>query len=61
MSIFKNGNLNWYLNIPVASIYTRYDISLYTCILLVLLIIGIYRKWYIFSVIVLAELIMVNF
>jgi GR25 family glycosyltransferase involved in LPS biosynthesis len=61
MSIFKDGNLNWYLNIPVASISTRYDISLYTCILLVLLIIGIYRKWYIFSVIVLAELIMVNF
>ena len=61
MSIFKNGNLNWYLNIPVASIYTRYDISLYTCILLVLLIIGIYHKWYIFSVIVLAELIIVNF
>ena len=60
MPLIKNSDVKWYLNIPVASIDTRYNISLYTAILLILLIIGLYRKWTIFTVIVLVELVLVN-
>lgn len=56
MTILGDSNLKWYLNIPVASITTKYDIPLYSIILVVLLMVGIYHRWIIFSCIVLLEL-----
>jgi hypothetical protein len=60
MPLIKNTDMAWYLNIPIASIYTQYTISLYTGILLILLIIGICRKWTVFTIVVLVELFLVN-
>ena len=61
MYLLRNNNLKWYLNIPIASILMTYDLSLYNCILILLLVLSIYKKWSPMILAIGIELVLLNY
>lgn len=60
LDYFNCYNTSWMLNVPIFSLYTKYSFSIYFCLLMVLLLVGLYAKSYIligFSLIELALII----
>jgi len=60
MHLLGDNKVKWYLNIPLLTIGMKYEISIYTTILILLLLVSLYKNCLVLTTIIIVELVLLN-